>query len=388
MTNDGDLVLPPNPWWLRSPALLPELAAGLAVAGAAVEIVRVIVAGAGVFPLVGVLLGIAGVAVARRYPWPGVLLTVVGCAVAAVQGWDPIVGWTIVVFALFSVTLRGAAPFRMVVATALPLYLVVAVESGAGLVSPDALAAVAACAAAGATGAAVWAQLRYWSALREQAREAIASRDLEARRRVDAERLRIARDLHDVVGHQIAVASMHLGAVEVTVDRDPVTAARAAGDAREALRMVTAETQQILELLRSRDAAPDQTVAGLGSLPALVSSFTSIGLDVVADVELPDEPVAPVVEVTVYRVVQEALTNAHRYGIGTVTITVRAEQGRLHVVSDNPRAPRTKQTQGSGFGLVGMRERVGAAGGTLDVDERPDRFVVHAVLALDGRKLS
>ncbi|WIE58154.1 hypothetical protein DEI96_000655 [Curtobacterium sp. MCLR17_031] len=94
------------------------------------------------------------------------------------------------------------------------------------------------------------------------------------------------------------------------------------------------------------------------------------------------------VEVTVYRVVQEALTNAHRYGIGTVTITVRAEQGRLHVVSDNPRAPRTKQTQGSGFGLVGMRERVGAAGGTLDVDERPDRFVVHAVLALDGRKLS
>jgi signal transduction histidine kinase len=388
MMNDGDLVLPPNPWWLRSPALLPNLASGVAVLAAVVEIVRAFAAIAGAFPVLGVLLGVVGVGVTRRYAWPGLLLAVVGCAVAAVQQWDPIVEWTIVVFVLFSLTVRGTAPVRMILVTALPVYVVVAVESGAGMVSPDALAAVAACIAAGAAGAAIWSQQRYWSTLREHAREAIASRDVEARRRVDAERLRIARDLHDVVGHQIAVASMHLGAVEVTVGRDPSTAARAAGDAREALRMVTAETQQILELLRARDSAPDQTVAGLGSLPALFSSFGSIGLEVVPDVVLPDESVAPVIDVTVYRIVQEALTNAHRYGTGTVAITVRAEHGRLHVVSDNPRSAGTTEAHGSGFGLVGMRERVAAAGGTLDIEEHPDRFVVHAVLALDGRKLS
>lgn len=152
--------------------------------------------------------------------------------------------------------------------------------------------------------------------------------------------------------------------------------------------MVTAETQQILDLLRARDAAPDQTVAGLGSLPALVASFVSIGLEVVSDVALPDVPVAPVIDVTAYRIAQEALTNAHRYGTGTVSLTVRAEHGRLHVVADNPRAPGSSEAHGSGFGLVGMRERVAAAGGTLDVDERSDRFTVRAVLALDGRKLS
>jgi signal transduction histidine kinase len=208
---------------------------------------------------------------------------------------------------------------------------------------------------------------------------------------VAEERARIARDLHDVVAHSLTIMIVQAEAAEAHL-------ASPRGDVGRAVEALTAVQQvgrsALEEARRLVGALAEDGDAGLspsptlGDVEALVETVRTTGLQV--DLRVTGErPALPLgVDLAGYRVVQEALTNAHRYGIGTVTITVRAEQGRLHVVSDNPRAPRTKQTQGSGFGLVGMRERVGAAGGTLDVDERPDRFVVHAVLALDGRKLS
>lgn len=385
-----DVELPANPWWLRRPDLLTTGAVAVSLVALIIEVIRIGIDAAGVVTIVGVIVTGVGVFLARRSWWSGVILTVVGCAVTASMGWNPITSWTVVVFTLFAATVRGAPPLWGILIAALPLFTIVAFEARSGPVSPDALAAVAATIAGGAAGAAIRSQHQYWSALREHALEALATRDAEARRRVEQERLRIARDLHDVVGHQVAVASMHLGAVEVTVRSAPEDAAAAAARAREALRSVTAETQQILELLRTPDAAPtDHAVAGVASLDALIDSFERIGLNVTATLPQTWPATQPGVEVTIYRIVQEALTNAHRYGTGTATVTITATDHRAEITISNPVGRDSRAHAGSGFGLIGMRERVAAAGGQLVLDETSrDEFSVFAVLALDGRRLS
>ncbi|WIB15517.1 histidine kinase [Curtobacterium sp. MCPF17_050] len=352
----------------------------VAIIAAVVDSVRIVVHGDALLLLVGVVLGAVGALIAGRWSWLGLLLAVAGTAVTAMQAWDPTAEWTIVVFVLFAITLRGAPPVRGIIASAFPVYFVVSVNTG-GFVSPDALAGFAACIAGGAAGAGIRSQQRYWESLRAHAREAIATRDAEASRRVDEERLRIARDLHDVVGHQIAVASMHLGAVEVTVHNKPDAAARAAAEARKALRAVTGETQQILELLRSRDRTPDHTVAGLASLPALIASFEALGLDIRSDISLPTNEVVPMTGMTVYRVTQEALTNAHRYGAGHVTLSISNDGSNITVVARNGRST-ADDGHGSGFGLIGMRERVAAAGGSLDVEDDEANFTVRASIPI------
>lgn len=380
MTSTGDIALPRNPWWLRWPTVLPMGATVVVIVAAVVESVRIVLHGDTLLLLAGVVLGAVGALIAGRRPWFGLLLAVAGTALTAVQAWDPTAEWTIVVFVLFAITLRGVPPVRGIIASAFPVYLVVSVNTG-GYVSPDALAAFAACIAGGAAGAGIRSQQQYWASLRAHAREAIATRDAEASRRVDEERLRIARDLHDVVGHQIAVASMHLGAVEVTVHHKPDAAAQAAAEAREALRAVTAETQQILELLRSRDRTPDHTVAGLASLPALIASFEGLGLDIHSDITVPAGEVAPVTGMTVYRVAQEALTNAHRYGTGQVTLSISTDGGHITIDARN-RSSAADNGHGGGFGLIGMRERVAAAGGLLDVEDDDAHFIVRASIPI------
>lgn len=381
------IVLPRNPWWLRHPALLRDAAIGVAVLAAGIEIVRAGVLAGGPLPMIGSIAGAAGAVIARRFAWLGLSVTIFGCAISAGQGWEPIVGWTIVVFTLFATTVRGARPVRGVLVSAIPLYLIIAIESDAGFVGPDVLAAVAAVIAAAAVGAGIRSQQQYWTALRQRADDAIASRDREARRRVQAERVRIARDLHDLVGHQVAVASMHLGVVEVTVHRDADTAAEAAAAARTAMRTVTAETQHILDLLRSGPGeSPGLEVAGMGSLPGLLSSFDDSRFHVDGLVDVPDEvQVPPLVGMTAYRVVQEALTNAHRYGDGTVRVRVSASDDTLTVDVNNPVVGRAQTSSGSGYGLLGMRERVAETNGTVEISEDETMFTVHVRLPITGR---
>lgn len=380
----GDAHLPPNPWWLRNTHVLVVSARVVSAVAAIVEVGRVLVLDGGPIPLLAVVLVLLGCLVVSRWRWVGLGLGLVGCAVASLVGWHPITDWTIVVFTLFIATFQGIPPLRAVGVVGIVLWGVVAVEAGEGLSSADALAAVAASIAGGAVGAGLRSQARYWTALRDRAEQAVATRAAEARRQVELERLRIARDLHDVVGHQVAVASMHLGAVEVTIRSRPDAAVASAGHAREALRNVTTETQQILTLLRTQDPdpRPDQPVAGLASIGLLVESFEQIGLRV--DVDLDDSMMAhPSAEMTAYRIVQEALTNAHRYGLGAATLRVRPDGSALDVLVRNE-VRSTADPGSGGFGLIGMRERVEAAGGSLSVHRDQATFTVHAVLPTGG----
>ena len=111
----------------------------------------------------------------------------------------------------------------------------------------------------------------------------------------------------------------------------------------------------------------------------MIASFESVGLDVDSSIDIPAEFAEPSIGVTVYRVVQEGLTNAYRYGNGTATVDVRVRDGQFCVtvqnpVGDSPRGP----DHGSGLGLVGMRERVESFGGRLTVDDDGGRFQVRA----------
>lgn len=197
------------------------------------------------------------------------------------------------------------------------------------------------------------------------------------------ERLRIARDLHDVIGHQVAMLSLHLGAAEIGLPADAESSRQALVSARSSARAVVVETQRILALLRladdiSEDEALRPTPA-LSGLEGLVASFESIGLDVHPSIDIPAGFVEPSVGVTVYRVVQEALTNAYRHGEGAATVDVGQRDGRICVTVENRVGHSLRGSgSGSGLGLVGMRERVESSSGRLTIDSDDGRFRVHA----------
>jgi signal transduction histidine kinase len=192
----------------------------------------------------------------------------------------------------------------------------------------------------------------------------------EAQARVDAERLRIARELHDVVAFSFATISVHAGVAVHLADERPDVATHAL----EAIKAISVEASRemrgILEALRtagSRDA-PSHGVAGLDALAAMT---TGAGLPTRVVVSGPARSLPPAVDRAAYRIAQEALTNALRHaGPASVVVTVRYEPHRLVIqVLDDGRGPKGSDLElepGRGHGIAGMRERALALGGELD----------------------
>lgn len=117
----------------------------------------------------------------------------------------------------------------------------------------------------------------------------------------------------------------------------------------------------------------------LSGLEPLIASFESVGLAIDSSIDVPAEFAEPGIGVTVYRVVQEGLTNAYRYGNGTASVDVRLHNGQFCVTVQNPSGDASRgPDHGSGLGLVGMRERVESFGGRLMVDDDGGRFRVRA----------
>ena len=234
-----------------------------------------------------------------------------------------------------------------------------------------------------AIGIAVGTQRQLVIAAEERARRAEQTREEEAQRRVTEERLRIARELHDVVAHHISVINVQSGVARHLVHSDPDAAEVALGHVRDASAVVLSEMSTILGLLRTSDAAPETAPApGLAQADALVESVRRSGLTVSWRVVGSRRDLAPGVDLTAYRLVQEALTNAGKHGLGSAEVTVdyRAESVVLDVV--NPVAA-DAAVSGQGHGLVGMRERVASVGGTLEAGPLGGaRFGVHAELPL------
>jgi signal transduction histidine kinase len=228
----------------------------------------------------------------------------------------------------------------------------------------------------------------YVLAIEQRAHDAEQSREEEARRRVDEERLRIARELHDVVAHSIATINVQAGVAAHVMDRQPEQARAALIAIKEASREALRELRATLTVLRESDdtSAPRAPAPGLGQLELLVESTRGAGLPISLIGEPDAMVVPPTVGLTAYRIVQEALTNVLRHaGDAHATVRVDMFDDRLIVdVADNGSGVANGDARAqTGHGLAGMRERVRAVGGSLEVGPNEGRgFRVHAELPI------
>ncbi|MFN3216890.1 MAG: sensor histidine kinase [Acidimicrobiales bacterium] len=190
--------------------------------------------------------------------------------------------------------------------------------------------------------------------------------------------LHIARELHDVVAHHIAVINVQAGVAAHLLHTSPDGAETALATVRSSAHDVLDELAGILGVLRAGDddSASTHPTPTVEDLPALVDSFAQAGLDVTFETAGEAHPTGDVAAIAVYRTVQEALTNAHKHGAGAARVRLENRPDELELTVTNPVGAAVAAT--SGYGLVGMRERVQAAGGSLDTGTRPDgTFVVH-----------
>jgi signal transduction histidine kinase len=243
-------------------------------------------------------------------------------------------------------------------------------------------------AVAAVVGLAVAARRAELATARDRADRAEATREAESRRAVAEERVRIARELHDVLAHQVAVVGVQSGVAEALLLDDPPAARDALVLARTASQDALRELATLLDLLRRGDddhrAAPAPSMARLDDL---LTAARGTGLDVDVEVVGERRALAPVVDLAAYRVLQEALTNAHKHGAGRARVALTWRPDAVEVVVTNP-VPRPADGTGepaataasTGYGLIGMAERVSAVGGTLDVGRTPDGHRVRALL--------
>jgi signal transduction histidine kinase len=224
---------------------------------------------------------------------------------------------------------------------------------------------------------------------RERALEAARILEEETRRRATEERLRIARELHDALGHHISLINVQAG-VALHVNEELPQQARSALDAiREASKEALTELRSVLDILRRSDEqAPRSPTPSLERLDTLVSQAQAAGLTIRTETVGQAQPLPFGVDVAAFRIVQEALTNVSRHA-GQARATVQLAYGERDLtvqVDDDGRGASPHPKPGTGKGILGMRERVAALGGELEAGPRPEGgFRVRARLPLDGR---
>lgn len=216
-----------------------------------------------------------------------------------------------------------------------------------------------------------------------------AEREAERERRLAAaqERTRIARDLHDSAGHAINVILVQAGAARLLGRRDPQRAEAALETIEEVARETLGEIDQLVSALREDDATePKGTTEpppGLAALQTLAERHRFAGHQVSIRTNGARRPLQPGVDQAAYRILQEALTNAARHGVGNAEVELSYGHSALELAVRN--ATRGDGGEpGAGHGIVGMRERAALLGGTLEVDSTSGVFSVAAYLPYSG----
>jgi signal transduction histidine kinase len=249
---------------------------------------------------------------------------------------------------------------------------------------PETIALVALGGLAVAAGEAARNRRAYLAEVLARADDAERDREAEARRRVTEERLRIARDLHDSVGHHLALINVQAGVAGHVMTEAPAPVRETFDLIRLRSRAALEELRDTVGLLRQPGdpAAPVEPAVGLAGLDELVATFERSGLRIERGGGPPGGPLPWATDLAAYRIIQESLTNVCKHvGATKVRLILRREAGALTVVVENEGPPPTGPAAPEAHGILGMRERVSAIGGSLLAGPRPaGGFRVAAVL--------
>jgi signal transduction histidine kinase len=290
---------------------------------------------------------------------------------------------------LYAIAVR--APWRLAAATgaaAAAVAIIGGVVWGSGNVTDHgglpgyAIGLAASCAAAVAVGLYVGAQRRVRDALRERAERLDRERELLADRAVAQERVRIAQELHDIVAHNVSLMVVEAQALGATADDDMVTART---DAIADLgRQAMTEMHATLRLLRGDGDEPELAPQpGLAQLERLVEQLRRAGLELELTVKGQPRVLARGVDLSAYRIIQEALTNVVKHAAGAsarVSLVYGAQGLELTIIDIEHEAHAALQHSSDGHGLIGMRERAALFGGRLTTEVLADGFRVKATL--------
>jgi len=304
----------------------------------------------------------------RRWPLGVALLTVVLGSVSPAAGGASLI-------ALFSLAVHRRS--QVAVATCL---LAIALLPAYFSLYPDDIPfwvniglATAIQAAVVGWGMYIRSQRELMLALRERTRQAESERDLRVGQAREQERTRIAREMHDVLAHRLSLLSLHAGALEVHPDASPAQVARAAAVVRASAHQALEDLREVIDVLRAEPAGserqrPQPTLADVADL---VEESGDAGTSIAYEQRVDAAGVPPATGRTVYRIVQEGLTNALKHAPGSaVETTIDGAPGSgltVLIVSHRALAQFGEaEIPGAGAGLVGLEERVGLAGGRLE----------------------
>jgi signal transduction histidine kinase len=325
-----------------------------------------------------VLLGFGALALRRRYP---ITVLAVVTATASVYVLRDYVENGLPVIALIALyTVASLAPRRQwgaAVAAISVLLLALTLVRGENLSAADLAGNVAIFAIAAVFGDSVRTRRAYTSQLELRAIDLEANQEAQAQRAVAEERLRIARELHDVVAHAMSVVAVQSGVGAHVIDTDPAEAKRILENVKTSSRTALNEMRRLLGVLRDEGDGPVSRTpaAGLEGVDELADGLRQAGMNLAVRVEGTRPLIPPGVDLSAFRIVQEALTNVLKHaGPATVTVAIRYYADSVTVeVEDDGRGASTAPADGhpgGGHGLIGMRERAAVFGGHLTAGSR------------------
>jgi signal transduction histidine kinase len=309
----------------------------------------------------------------RRHPVAAVVVTGVAIVGYAAGHFTAFPGYAAfaMVFAVSLHSARGRGVLALAVMT-LTLGVAMAWQTQPTVTASTSFATVLALVVAWLAGDNLRVRQERLQAVQNRAQRLEAEREDRARQAVTEERLRIARELHDVVAHSMSVIAVQAGVAHHVIDSRPELARQALATVETTTRSALVEMRRLLGVLRQPDepSASLTPSPGLADVPALVAQFAEAGLPVEVTVTGAGGDVPDGVDLSAYRIVQEGLTNVLRHGGPKATVTIAHEPGQVHVTIADDGSDRPPRGE-PGHGLIGMRERVTVFGGTLTAGPRP-----------------